>query len=67
MTKFFRPVLLGLVLSLFLAGVIQATSGSSPQRVNTGDNGNCHWGCCLAISGWCVWTCIICDPEVPSQ
>ncbi len=64
MKNHLRQVLLGLLLSLLLSGVVFGTGGFGPPTVNTNDNTHCHWGCCLSISGWCVWTCIVCD-EVP--
>jgi hypothetical protein len=60
-----RLVFSGLILSLLFAGMLYASPAFTPQRINTNVQ-HCHWGCCLSVSGWCVFSCIVCE-DIPSQ
>jgi hypothetical protein len=61
MRKLGRLVMIGLLLSMLLAGMGFATSGFGPQPLNTTGNEKCRRECCFKISGWCVFTCIVCE------
>jgi hypothetical protein len=56
-------VLSGFCLALVLITVVFAYPAKSVAATS---EKKCHWGCCLEISGWCVFECIICE-DVPNR
>jgi len=60
MKKLGRLVLLGLMLSMLLAGLVPGDSGLAAQEIGATTQ-HCYLGCCLRISGWCVWHCTVCE------
>lgn len=62
-----KQVLAGLYIALLLIAIVLAAP--TPTLADTGNPGDehCYWGCCLYISSWCVWHCIVCEDVPTSQ